>query len=481
VITGIFLVANLLVALGLLAGFMALERSGRRMTTVLIVLGMLVVECVIYPDPNSVPAGLFHPAVGGEALAGGGVDYGLSFRLPDILIPAALLARLLTSKGPMRLQAASLWWLAFALWIATSAVIGVHVGNSRDLIVYEGKLLVYLGLLILAAGVPATDYAHGREFRRFLGGCSIVATIVIVLSQLDLRLAVDIPGLPLEDVGYVGTDTATVFLGLGLVALAIGVCSEADRMWMLLASAPLCFASIAAEQRAAFVALGLAMLTLVLLAALGWRRVQTTLTEIALIGAAFGALLLVPLIVTATSGTRDPVVPIVRDVTYTFTAHGKQLSAQSRRYQWRKAKELIAEHPVYGSGLGTVYRHYDPGYKQFLTTNLTHNVALDLLLRTGAIGVALFAIALAATLRDGIRGWLRHNDALVAAVALGATSAIVGLIGKGMVESIFEKYRLATMLGFLLGVVASVTLSLMARTVEEASESDASARRLAWS
>jgi O-antigen ligase len=481
VITGIFLVANLLVALGLLAGFMALERSGRRMTTVLIILGLIVVECIIYPDPNSVPAGLFHPAVGGDAIAGGGVDYGLSFRLPDILIPVALLAKVLTSKEPMRLQAAGLWWLAFGAWMATSAVIGIHVGNSRDLIIYEGKLLVYLGLIVLAAGVPATEYAHGRAFRQFIFACAAAATVVLLLNQLHIRVSLDIPGLPLKDVGFVGTDTATVFLGLGVIALAVGMCSDERRLWMLLAATPLCFASIAAEQRAAFVALGVSLLTLTLLALLGWRRLRTTLTEIALVGATFGALLLVPLTVTAMSGSREPVVPIVRDVTGTFTAGGKQLSAQSRRYQWRKAKELIGEHPVYGSGLGTVYRHFDPGYKDFVTTNLTHNIALDLLVRAGIVGVALFAIALLATVRDGVRGWFRHDDAIVAALSLGATSAIIGLMGKGMVESIFEKYRLASMLGFLLGVVASVTLSLMQRVEREAPESVPSAQELAWS
>ena len=459
---------------------MALERAGRRMTTLLIILGLLVIECVIYPDPNTVPAGLFHPAVGGQALEGGSVDYGLSFRLPDILIPIALLARVLTSKTPARLQAAGLWWLAFAGWIVVSAAIGAHVGNSGDLIAFEGKLLVYFGVMVLAGGVPAAEYAHGRMFRQFLIGSSVLALISIALSQLDLRLALGIPGLPLEDVGFVGSDTATVFLGLGLIAMAIGVCSKERRLSMLLAAAPLCFASIAAEQRAAFVALSLGVLTLAVLAAVGWRRVQTTVTEIGLIGLSCGALLLVPLTVTAASGTRDPVVPIVPSLAYTFNARGKVLSAQSRRYQWLKAKELIAERPLYGSGLGTVYRHYDPGYRQFLATNLTHNVAIDLLLRAGFVGVALFAIAFLVTLRDGIRGWLRHNDALVAAVALGATSAIVALMGKGMVESIFEKYRLATMLGFLLGVVASVTLSLMAHTADEHSEASAGTRRLAW-
>ena len=143
-------------------------------------------------------------------------------------------------------------------------------------------------------------------------------------------------------------------------------------------------------------------------------------------------------------------------------------------------RELIGENTEFGSGLGTVYKHFDPGPREFRTTNLTHNIALDLLLRAGAIGLALFAAAFIITLRDGVRSWLRHHDAIVAAIALGATAGIISLLGKGMVESIFEKYRLATMLGFLLGMVASVTLSLMTHAADEHSEVSAGTRKLAW-
>ena len=61
-----------------------------------------------------------------------------------------------------------------------------------------------------------------------------------------------------------------------------------------------------------------------------------------------------------------------------------------------------------GSGLGFTYQHYDPGYKVFVTTDLTHNIVFDLLMRVGAIGLALFAIAFATTFVDGIKTWLER-------------------------------------------------------------------------
>jgi O-antigen ligase len=217
-----------------------------------------------------------------------------------------------------------------------------------------------------------------------------------------------------------------------------------------------------AEQRAALLAMAVALALFALAIVVGWRRVRTTPTELALGFATFLALLMVPILTTAIIGKRQPSVPFSGTVNAAFDTQAKALSAQDRLNQWATARRLIREHLVIGSGLGFTYQHYDPGYKVFVTTDLTHNIVFDLLMRVGAIGLALFAIAFATTFVDGIKTWLKHLDALVAAVALASTCALTGLIAKGMVESIFEKYRLAMLLGFLIGVVASTRLSLAA-------------------
>jgi hypothetical protein len=48
---------------------------------------------------------------------------------------------------------------------------------------------------------------------------------------------------------------------------------------------------------------------------------------------------------------------------------------------------------------------------------------------------------------------------MVAVLALGLVAAVVGLIAKGQVESIFENYRLATVLGLTLGMLRSAVTS----------------------
>ena len=83
-----------------------------------------------------------------------------------------------------------------------------------------------------------------------------------------------------------------------------------------------------------------------------------------------------------------------------------------------------------------------------------HNIAFDLLVRSGAAGLVAFVIALTLSLRQGIHAWRAHPDPRVAAVALAAVAVVTGLVAKGLAESILEKSRLAISLGILMGFAA---------------------------
>jgi len=447
-----------LVACGIFLGFIRLERADKRMTTVLVIFGLVLTESWIYPNQSLIPAGLFHPVLGSGSGVGG-ADSGLSFRLPEILVPMALTARMLAHGRRFYLRAASLWWLAYLVWLMAAGVIGVENGNSANLALFEGKAVAYIGFFVLVAGVPAREFVYGRTFRRFIYLASLMAGIGIVLDQAHASISLAIPVVPLLGMGAMGADAATIFLALGLIAAAIGICSE-RRARLVVASLPLIFASVLTGQRAALIALVVALTFLLLAITAGWKRVRATPTEIGLGIAAFVAFLLIPVLITAVVGKRQPTVPFSSTVNAAFNTQGKQLSAQDRLNQWATARHLISKHPVIGSGLGFTYAHWDPGFKVFVTTDLTHNIVLDLLMRVGAVGLALFLMALSLTVLDGAAVWFRHPDALIAAFAVACTCALLGLIAKGMVESIFEKYRLATLLGFLVGAVASTTLSL---------------------
>jgi O-antigen ligase len=471
---GFYLALAAIAGLAVLSWFVQLERRGNRMATVTIILGLLVLESVLYPDESLAPAGLFHPGVGGTA-----TNPGLSFRLPDLLIPTALAARALGRGRVLRLVPGSLWWIAFMVWIWAEAVVGIQNGNSSALVTFEAKAIVYVGFFLLVAGVPAVEFATGRPFRRLLELSAVLATATILLDQAKARFAVSLPLARNMEIGLMGADAATIFFSLGLIAFAIAMCSEHGRTRLLLTAVPLLTATFASGQRAALVALVAGLLSLAIGLAFRWRRVRTTGTEFILGFMVVVSLFLTPVIYTAVVKTK-PVVPFARQVEESFTSQGKQLSAEDRLNQWTSVRSIISAHPWMGNGLGTTYQHFDPGKKIFVITDLTHNVMLDLLLRMGIIGVVLFLFPVFLTFRDAARVWWYEVDARIAAFALASACAIIGVLAKGMVESIFEKFRLATLLGFLLGAVTTSTLSAMAREPESAPIPDGRARA-AWS
>ena len=72
----------------------------------------------------------------------------------------------------------------------------------------------------------------------------------------------------------------------------------------------------------------------------------------------------------------------------------------------------------------------------------------------------MFLAAIGSVLNAGILVWRKHLRSEVAALALAASACLVGLLARGLVESIFEKYRLAVGLGVLIGLVLSARTSL---------------------
>ena len=108
-----------------------------------IVWGLLLLDTCLYKNESTVPTGLIHPAIGG-----------LSFRL-DVVVLVALAARLTTSGIPQP-GPRGLLWGAFLAWIATAGVVGFLNGNAIDQLTFEGKELLYLGAMLLTAGIPAS-------------------------------------------------------------------------------------------------------------------------------------------------------------------------------------------------------------------------------------------------------------------------------------------------------------------------------------
>jgi O-antigen ligase len=437
--------AALILVAGLFVWFGRLERTGRSVTVVAIVFVIVLLDTVIYQDQNEVPLGLFHPEYRDQ-----------SFRLLDILIPAAIIARLLhrprTPGSPV-----ALLWLAWLAWLVTAGVVGVYEGNSLTLIAYEGKAIIYVGAFLIASGVPLEQYVEGRRLERFLAWTAGLALVLIATDLAGVSLSANLPLLALENFGVLGSDAATMFSGLGVIALAIGLLATERRGRLLATALVLLVTPPFADQRAAFVALGVAVAIVAVAMMLSPRRPRVTPTEAGLATLAIGALLLLST-VPAVIGDRTVKLPLQDRLTTTFGSYEEVLTTKDRLNQWEAAAPLIAERPVYGHGLGYEYVFWDEGYLFFKQTDLTHNIFGDLLLRSGAVGLALFLLAFAMSSLAAARTWWSQQSDRTAAFALGIGAAVAGLVGKAMAESLFEKYRLAAALGLGIGVMLSAGL-----------------------
>ena len=446
----------------LFAWFASLERRGDAIVTVAFILGLLVLENAIYDSQNTIPRGLFHPVIGGEP-----------FRLYEVLIPLALVARLAARGVPRLISTASLAWAVFIAWLLTAAVMGRLGGNAPNFVTYESKAAIYVGAFVLAAGVPVMEYFERRPMKIVLVLAAVLASLIDLLTLGGTRIYSSLPGIPLPTdfdpiagstfrygFGAVGTDTATIFFSLGIILFASAMTRSSGRAWPIVLAIPLVTAGVLSNQRAAILGIAASVATLAVLAAWRQDRIRLTAAQMAVAMGLVAAALVLPTFGTAALGSPNPTIPLAGVYERTFGGEGNERTTQDRYNQWSNARDLIEQKPVFGWGLGKRYTFYDEGTNSLKTTHLTHNIGLDLLVRTGVVGLMFFIGALCLSLAGGIRAWREHGDDRIAALAAACVAVVVGLMAKGMVESIFEKYRLAVFLGLSVGVLLSAAASL---------------------
>ncbi len=193
--------------------FQDLERRGQSATVVMVVFCVLLAETAFYPNQNTIPPGLFHPALGG----------GFSFRLFDVLLLVAVGARV-TTRGVGRFGWTGLLWTAFIAWLGVAAVIGFTGGNALDKLTFEAKAMIYMAAIFLTATVPVREYVDIYFLRRLLGGAAILASILILTSVtgLTLQIGARAPDSTatgadelVDPLGTMGPDLATILIALG--------------------------------------------------------------------------------------------------------------------------------------------------------------------------------------------------------------------------------------------------------------------------
>jgi hypothetical protein len=430
VATTVVLVLNLLVSF---------ERRGRSDLTLQAVLWTILIDSLVNPVGFATPTGLFKLPVGPYSLF-----------LPELVVSLALVARLAGRREPVRWTTQKLWWTAFFLWFLAAAARGLLAGHPVNLVLFEAKALIYVGgSFALAAGGGLDTPGLWRLIR----GAAPLAGLLVALDQAGTRVTADLPIVPLREFGQVGADTATILGSLGLVGLLLAGPHQ-RRLPDAGAALVLTLAPLASHQRAALIgwAVSIVVATALTVARRCRRGRPAQLRGAWLLALALVAVLSLPVAARLAS---DPAtaLPLADQLRHSFASPGKQESWQSRRNQWAVAPALVAEHPWIGSGLGTTYWHFELAQDRPIETDVTHNLVLDLLLRVGVAGVALFLLAMWCTVGGGLAVvWQVPDEAAARCAAF--VSVVAGLMAKAMVESIFEKYRIAVLLGLSLGALA---------------------------
>jgi hypothetical protein len=460
---------GLAVAAAFFSLLLRFERTGRPHHTLYVLLAVITVDALVNPASFTLKFGLFRIPVGPNAIL-----------LPELVLVVALAARLVArllkpgpagpsstgwkasacTRAPRLLWSPDLlWWGAFLAWMAAATVRGLLGGAATDVVFFEVRAGVYLGgILALTAGVPLGLHLGPDGFPRLVRWMAVGALVFGLLDVTGLRIDAELPGLPLEGFGQMGADAATILGSFGLLGIALAVVRGAGPLdfaaGLVMLASPLL-----AEQRAGLASGITGILVVALLARLRvWRAVppgggrRLGLIALGVLGAVvlFGAVRLVA----------SPSVPLPHEqFQRTFETRGKQQSWQARVNQWAAAPKVIAERPWTGWGLGKKYRHFEPGPDLLYSTDITHNLLLDLLLRMGLAGLVLFLAATAASIRRGLVALRRAADDRVAVTALTLVAVLAGLLTKAMAESITEKPRLAVLLAVLIGLLHGAGVS----------------------
>jgi O-antigen ligase len=423
--------------------FVAWERAGRRELVVATVFAVLMADLIIYASQNDVPVGLFRPTLAGQ-----------SFRLPELVLVLALLARLVVHGGPRRVSPVGLALGAFGLWYAICGVFGLFAGHGMVDVLYEAKAILYVGGGVgLLSGVDAGRLVTRRAIGTWFLALGVLAVVLFPITMQESSIYVSIPGMTVPSLGEIGADGSSALVILGVGALMVEGCRRRRRPLIALAALPMLLSVFSGTQRAAMLGLASALVALVAFA-VGptWRRrLRTQPTTVFLGLVALAAVAVVVALVQVRQGERLPVASVYED---SFEATGKRQSADVRLLLWRDADQLFDERPLLGHGLGVPVEVRVPLTNRVIDSGF-HNVGYDLLTRAGLFGFGLFALAVGLCIREGLRAWRRHADARVAALAAAAIVGVTSLLTKGMFEDVLDKHRLALLLGLLLGVMVT--------------------------
>jgi O-antigen ligase len=116
--------------------------------------------------------------------------------------------------------------------------------------------------------------------------------------------------------------------------------------------------------------------------------------------------------------------------------HNPEVTERRRISMARGAWHIFLDHPVLGTGLGTVvsvYPRYETDYDGKIVDHV-HNDHLEFLAETGALGGLCWLLFIAVLVYSALKNLSAHQDPFIRAVQLGALVGCIGLLIHGLVD-----------------------------------------------
>lgn len=441
----------LCVASGIILGYGAVRLEGR---ILLLLAGAVLVPWLIAMRPL---AGLLILLGGTTFLS---IFKGLplvsikSIHVPDLLL--VLLFGILTwgvMKGrlryvhtPLEIPYACLIGAACVSLLYWTVIGGVNLFEA----IREFKVWLYYSLVLL---VPSLACSQER-LRNLTMGCLVVG----VLASLNL-----IVGAMLKPPALAGPEEEFYygFSGLfgdgGLILVFGCLCSVFAMMlfkgmrvlWVACAGLYLVF-FLLKFHRHMYVIVALSLAALIVFAFSGNRGRVTRLIRLT----AAGLLLLVALIAW---GPRSLSRYAELSVSRVESLHGIQSTrtVTLRLLENRHAIETIRNHPLIGIGFAKSYRPAIYGPHDRMNTFI-HNGFLWILLKTGWIGLLLFAWFSWRFVHRGFHSWRQVRDPVLRAAVLGSAVAYVGIAAANLTSPYFMQDWGVAALGMMMGISEGV-------------------------
>ncbi len=420
--------------LAMLWWFASLEESGDRHAILVVLALTLLVEALLAGPAADVAPGILRPRIGGQ-----------DFRPPDLVIVAALAARMLAVRG-QRITGLALAWTGFLALYLTATAVGILNGFALNEVLFQGKGFLYIfGGIVIGSGADVERLA--AQVGRLGIALAFLVPLAFFVEATCLVISFSTPVQRFNRLGQLSNDTITLLTVLGVVVLLAEATKNHRRNWVLIAVLALLLSPAAGHQRASYlVVAAVGPMLLALLSGKTWRRrSRITRVEIALV--VMGLVGLVGL--GFVFGSADRIVAPVEDA---FGGQANERSAESRVSLADQALERIQERPILGWGNGDkVVRVAEYSGKEVAAA--AHNILLDLAMRVGLVGLVLFIVAVVATAIVGTSVWKTSRSDSVAGMAVAGVMVLLAVLTKAMVEPALDKFRLSTSLGLAVGLV----------------------------